>query len=38
VPLDAGFTSVALVAIGADTQQDYLRGSTKELLLALRSL
>jgi G6PDH family F420-dependent oxidoreductase len=36
--LEAGFTSVALVAIGADTQREFLRWSAGELLPALREL
>ncbi|HUJ65947.1 MAG TPA: TIGR03557 family F420-dependent LLM class oxidoreductase [Acidimicrobiales bacterium] len=34
--VDAGFTHVAMVQIGGDTQGDFLRGSKEELLPALR--
>jgi len=36
--LDAGFTELALVQIGADTQQDFTAWAERELLPALRSL
>ena len=36
--LDAGFTEVALVQIGADHQEPFLRWAEEELLPALRSL
>jgi len=36
--LDAGFTHVALVQVGADNQQDFLSWARSELLPALREL
>ncbi len=36
--LDAGFTEVALVQIGAGHQEPFLRWAEEELLPALRSL
>jgi hypothetical protein len=36
--LDAGFTEVALVQIGADRQEPFFRWAEEELLPALRSL
>ncbi len=36
--VDAGFTSVALVQVGGDSQDDFLDWSERELLPALRTL
>jgi hypothetical protein len=36
--IDAGFTEIALVQIGADTQADFTAWAQRELLPALRSL
>jgi hypothetical protein len=36
--IDAGFTEVALVQIGANTQSDFIAWAERELLPALRSL
>ena len=35
---DAGFTDLAFVQIGNDTQQDFVRWAEKELLPAVREL
>jgi G6PDH family F420-dependent oxidoreductase len=36
--IDAGFTEIALVQIGAETQEDFISWSERELLPALRAL
>jgi G6PDH family F420-dependent oxidoreductase len=36
--IDAGYTHVALVQVGGDRQEDFIRWAAKELLPALRSL
>jgi hypothetical protein len=36
--LDAGFTHVALVQVGADTQGDFISWASSDLLPALRKL